>query len=212
MIWALVAGALAAGVDWRRLGLLSLAIALPLPAAILVGAHWWRERPDLSLRAPRFCDAISTELRAGASFRSALETAAHSVEVIEVVELVRLGAPMGDIARAARAEFAEIGPELGALLTRTDGMGVAPAALFDEMGNLALAQVEVAHEVATASAPAKATAVVLLIAPIAAIVVTANRGFAAYLAQPAQRAAALLGMGLTLAGLVTAVIIMRRSR
>jgi hypothetical protein len=134
------------------------------------------------------------------------------VEVIEVVELVRLGAPMGDIARAARAEFAEIGPELGALLTRTDGMGVAPAALFDEMGNLALAQVEVAHEVATASAPAKATAVVLLIAPIAAIVVTANRGFAAYLAQPAQRAAALLGMGLTLAGLVTAVIIMRRSR
>jgi hypothetical protein len=141
-----------------------------------------------------------------------LETAAQSVGATELVELIRLGASMADIARAARAEFAEIGQELGALLTATDGMGVAPAALFDEMGNLALAQVEVAHELATASAPAKATAVVLLVAPIAAIVVTASRGFDAYLAQPAQRAAALLGMGLTFAGLVTAVMIMRRSR
>ncbi len=212
MIWALVAAGLAAGVDWRRLGLLAFAIALPLPAALIVGFHSWRERPDASMRAPRFCDAISTELRAGASFRSALETAARSVEATELVGLIRLGAPMGDVARAASAEFAEIGQELGALLTRTDGMGVAPAALFDEMGNLALAQVEVAHEVAAATAPAKATGVVLLIAPIAAIAMTANRGFDAYLAQPAQRAAALLGMGLTCAGLVTAAVILRRAR
>lgn len=212
MTFALVAIGLAVGVDWRRLGVLLFAMALPVPAAFLVGFHWWRERPDTSMRAPRFCDAIATELRAGASIRSALETAARSVEAAELVGLLGHGAPMGDVARAAGAEFAEIGQELAAVLTRTHGMGVAPAALFDELGNLALAQVEVAHEVATASAPAKATAAVLLIGPIAAIVMTANRSLDGYLAQPAQRAAALLGLGLTAAGVIAAAMILRRAK
>ncbi|MGH8914587.1 MAG: hypothetical protein ACRDZM_08755 [Acidimicrobiia bacterium] len=212
MIWASIAAGLALGADWRRLGLLALALALPLPTALLVGYHCWRERPDVSSRAPRFCDAIATELRAGATFRAALDSAARSVDATRLVELFESGASVSDVAEAAREEFAEIGDELNALLTRTDGMGVAPAALFDEMGSLALAQVDVAHEVATASAPAKATGVVLLIGPSIAILLTAGHGLDGYLAQPAQRAAALAGIGLTLTGLVATAMILRSAR
>lgn len=213
MIWVVVAAGLTVGVDWRRLGLLVFALALPIPAAVLVGFHWWRARPDASMRAPRFCDAISTELRAGESFRAALQTAATSVEATEIAHLCQVGAPMANIAVAARSEFPGIGEELGALIARTAGTGVSPAALFDEMGNLALAQVEVAQEVATASAPAKATGTVLLIAPVAAIGATASRGgFDPYLAQSAQRAAALLGLGLMIAGLVVTVLILKGAR
>ncbi|GEM_PF-2035876 len=213
MTWVLIAAALATGIDWRRLAILGLATALPVPALLAVGVHWWRSRPDLSMRAASFCDAVSTELRAGASLRFALESSARSVDALEMSDLCRGGAPLAEIAQAARTSFPEIGEELGALLTRTDGMGVGPAALFDEMGSLALAQVEVAHEVAAAAAPAKAAGIVMLGLPTAAIAVAAGRGgLDLYLAQPAQRAAALWGLALTCTGLLLAVMILHRAR
>jgi hypothetical protein len=213
MIGVIIAAGLAADVEWRRLALLVFALTLPIPAAILVGLHWWRARPGVSLRAARFCDAISAELRAGQSLRAALQKAAISVDADTTAELCRLGAPLAAIAASARSEFEEIGEELKALIARPGGTGVSPAALFDELGNLALAQVEVAHEVATAAAPAKATGVVLLIVPIAAIVTTASRnGFDPYLAQTAQRAAALLGAGLAFTGLVVTALILKRAK
>ena len=98
---------------------------------------------------------------------------------------------MDQIARAAQEEFSEIGPELGTLLARVDGLGVSPAALFDEIGALALAQVEVAHEVSVASAPDRATGLLL---------------------HPAQRAAAVLGTALVAAGITLSVLIVRRAR
>jgi hypothetical protein len=165
------------------------------------------------MRSATFCDAVAAELRAGASARGAVETAAGSVDAQELVDLCRVGAPMGVIARRARSEFADIGDEIEALLARTDGIGVSPAAVFDELGNLALAQVEVVHEVATASAPAVATAAVLLVGPIVALAITASRaGFDDLLAQPAQRAAALVGSGLVVTGVAIAVLMLRRVR
>jgi hypothetical protein len=119
---------------------------------------------------------------------------------------------MGEIAAATRHEFAVIGEELNAVLARSERMSVSPAALFDELGSIALAELEVAHEVATASAPAKATGAVLLIAPITAIILTASRsGFDPFLTQPAQRASALVGLGLAIAGIVASGVILRRA-
>jgi len=211
--WVIVAVGLAAGVDWRRLSLLVLSLAFPLPAVIVLGCYWWRHRPVASKRGVRFCDAISAELRSGASFRAAVERAAGSVEAGAIVDLFRLGAPMATVAAACRAEFPEIGEELGALLARPEGIGVSPASLFDEIGNLALAQVEVAQEVATASASAKATGAVLLLAPIAATVSAAgSSGFDVYLAQPAQRAAAALGFLLVVVGLAATASILHKAR
>jgi hypothetical protein len=213
MTWVLIALAVAAGLEWRRSAVLALVVAAPLPMAGLVAVHWWRSRPGLSMRPARFCEAVSGELRAGASLRASLETAAISVEAMEVARCCRIGAPMEQIARAARAEFADIGPELGALLARADGLGVSPAALFDEIGSLALAQVEVAHEVSIASAPARATGAVLLLGPLLAIgwAVSAGR-FEGLLRESAQRAAALVGLGLVGAGITLSVLILRRAR
>ena len=213
MTGMLIALAFAAGLEWRRIALITLAVVVPLPMAGLVAVHWWRSRPGLSMRPARFCEAVSGELRAGASLRASLEKAAVSVEATEVARCCRIGAPMDQIARAARAEFAEIGPELGALLARADGLGVSPAALFDEIGALALAQVEVAREVSIASAPARATGAVLLLGPFLAIGWAVSEGrFEGLLRQPAQRAAALVGLSLVGLGITLSVLILRRAR
>ena len=213
MTWALVASGLALGADWRRLALLVVALLLPVPSACVVAVLWWRARPGLSMRAARFCEAVSSELRAGASLRGGLEEGALSVEAWELARLCRAGASLGEIGREARVEFAEIGPELGALLARADGIGGSPAALFDEIGGLALAEVGVAHEVSIASAPARATGAVLLIVPLLAVGwAVIHRDLEPYLRHPAQRAAVLLGLALVAAGLVSSILILRRAR
>jgi hypothetical protein len=211
--WVLVAFALAAGVDWRRVALLVLAVAAPVLLAGLITALWWRARPTLSMRATRFCEAVSGELRAGATLRASVEAAATSVDAAELSRCCRQGAPIGQIATVAKYEFSDIGPELGTLLARAEGLGVSPAALFDEIGALALAEVEIAHEVSIASAPARATGAVLLLVPVLAIGWAFTRGsLDGLLRQPAQRAAALVGLALVGAGLALSVLILRRTR
>lgn len=213
MIWVVLATGFALGADWRLIGGLAFALAFPSFCAVALAVYWWRQRSGISMRSATFCDAVAAELRAGASSRGAVETAARSVEAQVLVDLCRLGAPMPTIACSARSEFADIGDEIEALLARTDGIGVSPAAVFDELGNLALAQVEVAHEVATASAPAIATAAVLLVGPMVVLAITASRaGFEDLLAQPAQRAAALIGSGLVVTGVAVTMLMLRRVR
>jgi hypothetical protein len=211
--WVIIALALAAGVDWRRVALLALAVAAPVAVAGLIFALWWRARPIVSMRATRFCEAVSGELRAGATLRASVGAAAASLEAVEISRCCRQGAPMNQIALAAKSEFREIGPELGTLLARAEGLGESPAALFDEIGALALAQVEVAHEVSIASAPARTTGAVLLLVPILAISWALTRGsLDELLRQPAQRAAVLVGLALVCAGITLSVLILRRAR
>ncbi len=213
MTWVLLAFGVAAGIEWPRLLLLALTLIAPVPMIGLIALHWWQARPGLSMRAARFCEAVSTELRAGATLRASLERAGVSVEASEIVTRCREGASMAEIALAAGAEFGEIGPELKALLARADDLGVSPAALFDEIGGLAIAQVELAHEVSIASAPARATGAVLLIAPALAIAWALRRGgLEPFVRQPAQRAAVMLGLALVGAGLVVSIGILRRAR
>jgi hypothetical protein len=195
MTWVIVAAALAAGVEWRRLAALALALVAPLPFLGLVALLWWRARPGLSTRAVRFCEAVSAELRSGASMRQAVEKSALSVDAPAVARLCREGAPMTEVARTASTDFDQVGPELAALLA------------------LALAQVEVAHEVSIASAPARATGAVLLLAAVFGVGWALTRGgVEPFLRHPAQRAAVILGAGLVVSGLALAILILRRAR
>ena len=213
MTWVFIALALAAGVDWRRVAILTLAVAAPVPLAVVITVHCWRARPVHSMSATRFCEAVSGELRAGATIRASVEAAATSVGAVEISRCCRHGAPMNQIALAAKSEFSEIGPELGTLLARADGLGGSPAALFDEIGDLAMAQVEVAHEVSIATAPARTTGAVLLLVPILAIAWALTRGgIEGLLRQPSQRAAVLVGFGLVCAGITLSMLILRRAR
>jgi hypothetical protein len=165
------------------------------------------------MRAVWFCEAVSTELAAGSSLRSALERAAASVDAGEIALQCRQGAPLELIATMAQADFPEIGEELGALLARAGRIGVGPASLFDEMGDLALAQIQVGNEIATASAAGKAAAFILLALPITALVFTLSKGdLDPFFTQPAQRGAAVIGAILTIAGLVAALATLRTAR
>jgi Flp pilus assembly protein TadB len=201
------------GLDPRRAAALLLVIVAPVPVAGLLAVLAWRARPEISTRAALFCEAVAGELRSGASMRFALERAAASVGAPIIEEMSRAGAPLAEIGHRAELEFAEIGLELGAVIQRVSRLGSPAAPLFDELGVLALAQVEVAHEIATATAPARATAVVLLLVPVAAIAsVTITGRLGGYLSTTAQRLSALIGLSLVMAGIGWALAILRRAR
>ena len=214
MISALLLGwGVVLGLDHRRAALLFLVLIAPVPVAGLLAIHAWRSRPQVSTRAAVFCEAVAGELRSGASLRYALERAAASVGAPILEEMTGAGAPLAEIGRRAEVEFAEIGLELGAVIDRLSRLGSPAAPLFDEIGALALAQVEVAHEIATASAPARATAVVLLLVPLAAIgSVTMNGQLGGYLSTPPQRVSAVIGLSLVTLGIGAAVAILRRTK
>jgi len=210
---ALIGWGILAGVDHRRTLVLVLALVAPLPVVALIGIHAWRARPRVSTRAAVFCEAVAGELRAGASLRFALERAAASVGASDLEKKSRDGATLSELALAARVEFEEIGVELGAVIERLFRLGSPAAALFDELAVLSLAQVEVAHEVATAAAPARATAVVLLLVPLVAIgSVTASGRIGDYLSSSAQRISAVIGLALIILGVGLAGSILSRAR
>ncbi|MDP9494510.1 MAG: hypothetical protein M3P87_04645 [Actinomycetota bacterium] len=210
---ALLAWGVIAGLDPRRTLLLASVHLAPVPVAALIAIHVWRARPRVSARTALFCEAVAGELRSGASLRFALERAAASVGAAGLEQMSRDGAPLPDLAAAAREEFEEIGIEVGAVIERLSRLGSPAAALFDELAVLSLAQVEVAHEVATATAPARATAVVLLLVPLVAIgSVSINGRLGGYLATSAQRISAVIGLALIVIGIVIAGSILRRAR
>ncbi len=208
LCWGIVAG-----LDRARAVLLAGALAAPVPLGCLIAAQAWRSRSRPSTKSTLFCEAVSGELRSGASFRLALERAAESVGAPLLARLCHDGAPAAALADAVRQEFGEIGVEAAAVIEHASRLGGPAAPLFDEIAVLALARVEVAHEVAAATAPARATAFVLLGAPVAALgwVISSGR-LGSYLATSSQRASALLGLALVVIGTVIAFTILRRSR
>ncbi|MBW3666066.1 MAG: hypothetical protein KY394_00585 [Actinobacteria bacterium] len=196
-VWAL-AGALAAGVDWRRLAVLGGAVLAPLPATLLVGYAIWKGRRATVNRAALFCEAASAELRAGASLRSALETSARSVGCASGSELARTGAPLGVVARAVGAAMPEIRAELELTIVSAQRSGSRVADLFDEVGSLAIARAEVAGEVQMSTSPVRATVLVFAAAPLAYL---ATRGALPLGDSPGQAVASMAGAGLFLVGL-----------
>lgn len=207
-VFLLLAG-LASGLDVRRLLLLVGAIHLPMAVGGLIGLLWLRARPDSSHRPSMFCEGVASELRAGATLRDALTSSASAVGVTVDVSLA---SPMEEVAVLVAEEFPSIGQELRLTVSSSTRSGSDVAALFDEIGSLALAQDEVRREVRVATAPGRATALLLIGAPVIYMSSRlSDQGLAEFLASSEQRITAMLGLGLFMLGLAGAGFVLWRS-
>ncbi len=205
----LLAAAFATGVDPRRIALIAGALYLPLVVAGLIAVYWLRGRPDSRHRPSLFCEGVASELRAGATLRDALAAAATSVGTS--VELSH-SIPMAEVAARIASEFPDIGQEIRLTVAAAARTGSDAAALFDEIGVLALSQDEVGHEVRMATAPGRATALVLIGAPLFYLITRlGGGGLSGYLASSEQRIAATIGIGLFSLGVIAASFVLWRS-
>ncbi len=119
---------------------------------------------------------------------------------------------MAEVAARVSSEFPSIAEELRLTILAASRSGSDAAALFDEIGTLAIAQTEAAQEVRMATAPGRATALVLLGAPLFYVSSQlGSGGIGRLLATSEQRVVATLGLGLFLVGLTSACAILWRA-
>ena len=204
----LLAMAVTLDLDVRRVALLGAVAYVPELVAIGIALLAWRGRPAEDTRPALFCEAVASELRAGSTLRQATAGAAVSVGGLVVTP----DRPLDEIAKQVAAAFPGIGEELRLTLVTAGRTGSDTAALFDEVGSLALAQSEIRREVRVATAPGRATALVLVGAPVAYVLSQAGSGgLSALLVSPQQRVVAILGLGLFLLGLVAAMLVVWRA-
>jgi Flp pilus assembly protein TadB len=208
IVAVVLAIAFAAGVDPRRLALVAGAVYLPLVLGGLLVLHWYRARSDESNRPSLFCEGVSAELRAGATLRDALTIAATSVGC----EPIPLGSSIDEMSSTLVEYFPTIGQELRLTVLTASRAGSDSAALFDEIGSLAIAQSEIRNEVRIATAPGRATALLLVAGPLFYLISRLGSGqLASYFASAEQRVAGLLGLGLFTVGLLVAVFVLWRA-
>ena len=209
----MIAAGVLAGLDPIRALLLAGAVFAPVPWLALAGLVTWRSRPGVSAPAVSFCDSVAAELRAGSSLRTAIAASAGPAGAGGLAEAAAGVAPYEELAAEARSAFPQIGPELELTIPALARTGSGGADLFDEIGSLALAEYEIGREVRIASAPARATAAVFVLAPTAYLVAQArSEGLAGLFTHPEQGLVAGVGLGLFTAGLLAAGMIMKRSR
>ncbi|MGH8944580.1 MAG: hypothetical protein ACRDVL_00330 [Acidimicrobiia bacterium] len=206
--WAL-ALAWAAGMDHRRAALLAAAVLTPVPTSLLVGYAIWKGRRQEESLAASFCEATASELRAGSSLRRALEVSARSVGLTAAAGLAGAGAALGEVAQAIGRELPEIGNELAVTLVPAQRSGARVADLFDEIGSLAIARAEIAAEVNMSTAPVRATASLLVMAPLAFL---AMRSGIPSQVVPGQNLASFAGVVMFLIGLAAVIWISRARR
>lgn len=208
IISLLLAMAIALQVDIRRVLLLAAVAYVPQLVAAGIVLVVWRGRAGEDTKPALFCEAVASELRAGSTLRQAVADASVSVAGLTVVP----DRSLDDLAAEVAAQFPQIGEELRLTLVTAGRTGSDAAALFDEIGFLALAQSEIRREVRVATAPGRATALVLVGAPVAYVLSQAGSGgLAGLLVSPQQRAVALLGLGLFLLGIVVAAAVVWRA-
>ena len=203
----------ALGADARRIALLATAVYQPWAVAAVVAWVAWRARPDEDQGPSLFCEGVAAELRAGSSLRDALATASASLGSSDGAGLARF-APIGELATEVGALFPAIGEELRLTIIAAARSGSQAADLFDEIGSLAIAQSEVKREVRIATAPGRATALLLVGAPAAYLLSrVGSGGLDRMLESGQQRAAVLAGLALFALGAIAAVgVVWRASR
>jgi hypothetical protein len=201
------------GVDLRRIALLVGSLWYPAVFAGLVLVRWWRARPPAGMAASRFCETVAAELRAGASIRNGIAEAALAHDAPDLSALARSDASISALAAAAGVEYPDVGAELVACIERSALLGAPAADLFEELGSVAMARSEVALEVNTAMAPARATLLVLLAVPAVAVWVAAGHGgFGAFVESGLQRLAVTAGVFLCLLAGALGALMLRRVR
>ena len=197
------------GVDLRRLLVLAAAIYLPIAVSALIAVHWFRARPDAESSASLFCEGVASELRSGANLRDALTTAATSVGSEPTPVDLTSAASIAEVAARVSGRFPEIADELELTIIAASRSGSDAASLFDEIGSLAIAQAEVRREIRVATAPGRATALVLVGAPVVYVLSRfSSGGLSRLLASSDQRVVAFIGLGLFLLGLATAALVL----
>jgi Flp pilus assembly protein TadB len=202
---------LAAGIDWRRLAVLACAVHLPLLLGLLIGLLPLIRRGPKDTAAAVFCEAVASELRSGASLQLAINAAADSFGALPSGEQF-IGT--AGLATTVAQRFPEISEELRLVIANSLRSGNDTAALFDEIGSLAIAKAEVRREVRMASAPGKMTALVLIAAPVSYLTLQARSGaLGDLLTTPHQRTAGMIGLALFLVGAaIAAMVTVRASR
>lgn len=205
----LLAMAYLAGVGPLRIGLLAIVHYAPLlgvPVVLFAAIESQRSADD---RAGLFCETVASELRAGLSLRQAVESGAATAGVSVTGDhpggMTRFEATVGQF----QGEFPQIERELRATIETVMRSGGAAAAIFDEIGSMAIAEAEIAREVQTASAAARATAWFFVAVPLGYL---AFQVHSIALESPPQRVTAVVGLLLFLGGLVSVILLMWRAR
>lgn len=215
MIVALaLAVAFACGVDPRRLGLLAAAVYFPWAVGAVVVWIIWKARPDEDHRPSLFCEGVAAELRAGSTLRDALATAATSVGSTDSTVNHPHAFPISEVAASVGKQFPAIAEELRLTVINAARSGSRAADLFDEIGSLAIAQSEIRREVRIATAPGRATAMLLVGAPAVYLAIQADSGGVSRMLESSQqRIVVMIGLALFFIGVVAAaVIVIRASR
>lgn len=208
-----LAAAYLAGVGLLRLGLLAVVLYTPVLAIPVVLIAVSRGRRGVDDRAALFCESVASELRSGLSLQQAVESGAMSVGVSVAPDGTQRRTRFQETVEGLEREFPEIGRELRATIETSARSGGSAAAVFDEVGSMAIAQAEIAREVQTASASARATAWFFVVVPAGYVALQMRSGsLTGALQAPPQRLAAAAGLALFLAGLAAVVFMMWRAR
>jgi hypothetical protein len=178
---------------------------------LLIGLLPLIRRGPKDTAAAVFCEAVASELRSGASLQLAINAAADSFGALPSGEQF-IGT--AGLATTVAQRFPEISEELRLVIANSLRSGNDTAALFDEIGSLAIAKAEVRREVRMASAPGKMTALVLIAAPVSYLTLQAGSGaLGDLLTTPHQRTAGMIGLALFLVGAaIAAMVTVRASR
>jgi Flp pilus assembly protein TadB len=208
----LIAWAMLAGVDVRVVGLVCVALWSPIAGGFGLALHIYHSRKRPTTRSAVFCQAVARELRAGSTLRLALEGAGAGVGSTELIERIHAGDSLEMLAAMLRVEFPEIGPEIETVVRSVAVSGAPSAALFEEMGTVSLAQIEMAEEIRVATSPARASALVLIGLPALYLSYQLFSGrFSTFLGRPLQQGMALLGLLLVCSGITAALLIVKKA-
>ena len=209
-----LAVAFALGVDPRRLAILAGVAFLPYAVVGLIALVVWKSRAVEESRPALFCEGVASELRSGATLRDALTTSVTSVGARSHSLGLLSGSPMTEVAAIVASEFPNIGEELRLTIVNASRSGSDAAALFDEIGSLAIAQSEISREVRVATAPGKLTALVLVGAPMLFMASQLGSGdLGRLLASSEQRVVALIGLGVFALGFgISSLVLWRAGR
>ena len=215
MEWLAVAVATASGAGPIRVTLLVATLNLPIVVLAVTLWSWTRARASLDPipDSARFCEAVAAELMAGAGLRQAVTEASRSVEAADVGQAASRGLGMDVVLERSVARFPDIAGELEMLFPQVGEGGPGGAAVFTELAWMAAAEREMVREVMVAMAPARATAAILIGAPLVFVVVSAGSGgLGLLLGTSPQRSVAAVGFALMGAGVGVAAWVARRGR
>lgn len=209
----MIALAIAAGVDFRVVGALGVAMFFPVWGLGAVLFHAARSRSAPSMRSAVFCQTVARELSAGSSLRWALAAAASDGRIDELSRCVAGGSPWEEVGQLLEQEFSDIGDEIALVVQSVASSGSESGGLFAELGDLAAAQVEMTEEIRVATAPARSSAMILIGLPIVYLGFQLRSGqLGNLLAVESSRGLAGAGLVLFCIGIVVSLVLVRSSR